>query len=335
MVDSVLVIDLGKTACRAALWSGSHHTDAEGEGAPGLAARTGAAGAEAAILAVVAPLLRAAGLALVGAVGVGAVGALAAPDAARDLAERLCTSLPARAVAVMSDAVASHAGALGGEPGVVLAVGTGAVAIAVGPDGTMHRADGWGSWLGDEGGGAWLGLHGLRAAVRTLDGRGPETALQAMAEARFGPLPAFVARLEDHESPPRLAASFARDVAHAAQMGDEVAARLLQQAATALAETVHAAASRLTGPKPIRLAVVGGLAALGSIFNVPLLDALGRCTPLIESIAACGTALDGVRMLALSVSALHERHVVRVVAPGAKHGATAKAGGIVMGQVVR
>jgi len=140
MSASVIGIDLGKTGCRAALWIGSSRMDAEGTGAPGLAASGGVAVAEAAILAVAVPLLRALGLAE--AVGVGAAGALAAPGAARELAERLCASLPARRVAVASDATTSHAGALRGGPGVVLAAGTGVVALAIGSDGATHRADG-------------------------------------------------------------------------------------------------------------------------------------------------------------------------------------------------
>ena len=314
MAASLLVIDLGKTSCRAALWVGSSRTDARGAGARGLAAPDGAGLAEAAILAVAIPLLRAAGLPRLEAVGVGAAGALAAPKAAQRLAAHLCTSLPARRVAVASDATMSHAGALAGEPGVVLAVGTGAVAVAVGSDSALYRADGWGPWLGDEGGGAWLGLRGLRAVLRAADGRGPATALQAAAAARFGPLPELVAQIEGHENPPRLAASFAGDMAHAAQAGDMVAAALIRQAAAMLADAVRAAAARLTGAGPISTAVVGGLMRLGPIFTDPLFAALDGSKPALSRVAARGTALDGARLLALRGDTIHEGHVVREAA---------------------
>ena len=85
-----------------------------------------------------------------------------------------------------SDGVIAHAGALGGEPGVVLIAGTGVVALAIGADGGLRTADGWGPWLGDEGGGAWIGAAGLRAALRAHDGRGPSTTLLDAARARFG-----------------------------------------------------------------------------------------------------------------------------------------------------
>ncbi|MYS50866.1 ATPase, partial [Streptomyces sp. SID6013] len=76
-----------------------------------------------------------------------------------------------------SDAVTAHAGALGGRAGVVLAIGTGSVAVGIGADGTYARVDGWGPLLGDDGSGARIGTAGLRAALRAHDGRGPATAL--------------------------------------------------------------------------------------------------------------------------------------------------------------
>ena len=263
------------------------------------------------MLAVAAPLLRAAGLVQVTAACIGAAGALAAPEAARELAARLGASLPARKTAVASDAVVSHAGALAGGPGVVLAVGTGSVAIAIAPDGTMHRADGWGPWLGDEGGGAWLGLHGLRAALRAADGRGPATTLRKAAEARFGPLSGLAARVEGNVSSPCLVASFAGDVARAARAGDVVATGLLRQAVAALAGTVQAAASHLTDGAPVRVAVVGGLLGLGPVFTEPLFEALRDGTRTLDVVPALGTALDGARLLAVRADTLYERNLVR------------------------
>jgi glucosamine kinase len=297
---SVLVIDLGKTGCRAALWVGEQQTHAAGPGSPGLASRDGAALAEAAILAVARPLLRDGGR--IDLVCAGVAGAMAAPDAARALARRLCDALPSAEAAVTSDAVTSHAGALGGEPGTVLAAGTGAVAIAVAADGALRRTDGWGPWLGDEGGGAWIGLRGLRAALRAADGRGPATLLQAAAEAGFGPLAGLAAVMEGHDSPARLAASFAPAVARAAEAGDGVAITLMRRAAQALAATARAAGGTQTCP----VAITGGLAKLGPALLDPLQQALGA-----GLLQPAGTALDGARYLALRRDTLHEHLIIR------------------------
>ncbi len=291
-MTTVLAIDLGKTSCRVRLGQDGAYRDSAGAGAPGLASPSGAAGAEAAILAVAAPL---AGGTL-DHVGVSVAGALTAPHAAGELAGRLCRSLPARTVAVTSDAIAAHAGALGGQPGIALTIGTGAVALAIGPDGVVHRADGDGPWLGDEGGGAWLGLAGLRAAARAADGRGPATALLALANARYGD---FRARLEGSANPPRLAAEFAVDVLEA---DDPVAAALVRDAVAALAATVRAAARGCAGP----LVILGGLA---DRLGPQVAAALGMPVQ-----AAQGSALDGARLLALDRATIHEHAVHRAAA---------------------
>jgi N-acetylmuramic acid 6-phosphate etherase len=279
----ILAVDLGKTACRAT--AGGRRV--EGAGAPGLGAPGGVRAAEAAILALAGELAGelARDLGPVDEVIVGAAGALAAPTAARALGDALLVSLRAERVAVTGDAVIAHAGALGGEPGVVLIVGTGVVALAIGADGALRRADGWGPWLGDEGGGAWIGANGLRAAMRAHDGRGPSTALLAAARARFGQPEAW----PTHFTGPAALASFASEVL--AADGDPVALAIVRAAAEALAATACAAGA---GP----VAMVGGLAGV---------EALRAGLDLIP---AAGDALDG----ALRLGAIHEPHVIRVQA---------------------
>jgi len=78
----------------------------------------------------------------------------------------VAAAVPAPLVLVTDDAVTAHLGALGGEPGVVVAAGTGAIALGVGESGASARADGWGTLLGDDGGGYWIGRRsGARAAL--------------------------------------------------------------------------------------------------------------------------------------------------------------------------
>jgi N-acetylmuramic acid 6-phosphate etherase len=284
MDPMILAIDLGKTSCRAA--AGGRR--AEGAGAPGLAAPGGVRAAEAAILAVVrdfGPVVE---------VTVGAAGALVAPDAARALGEALLASLRAERVAVTSDAVIAHAGALGGKPGVVLIAGTGVVALAIGADGALRRADGWGPWLGDEGGGAWIGAAGLRAALRAHDGRGRSTTLLDAARARFGAPKTWPAQLNNAAA----LASFAPAVLAAED--DAEALAIVGAAAESLAATARAAGG---GP----VAMVGGLAGV---------EALRKRLDLIP---AAGDALDG----ALRLGAIHQPHVIRVRAAHeapARHG---------------
>ncbi|MFK4148427.1 BadF/BadG/BcrA/BcrD ATPase family protein [Streptomyces sp. NPDC004065] len=330
-MTSAAAVDLGKTGCRAVLYDstdGAHYVNGVHEvpGAPGLAAAGGVTLARAAVLAAVRPLLERRPSPRPASVCVGAAGAAAAPDAARALARLLLDDLPTDEVAVTSDAVTAHAGALGGRTGVVLAIGTGSVAVGIGDDGSYARVGGWGPWLGDEGSGAWIGAAGLRAALRAHDGRGPDTALLAAAVERFGDPDLLPAALGRDGNPARTAASFAPDVAGAAEAGDAPARAVLADAATALAEAVLTAARRITrhaghagrdgharhDGEPVAVAVTGGLTGLGEPLLAPLRAALAGSPYPLRPRPPLGDPLDGARLLALDAGAPHEPHVVRV-----------------------
>lgn len=316
-MTAVLAVDLGKTGCRAVLATdpGSPACPVnEVPGAPGLASPGGVAAAESAVLAAAAPLLREAGAGRLTVVCVGAAGGAAEPQAARALAERLLARLPTDEAAVTSDAVTAHAGALGTGTGVVLAAGTGAVAVGIGDDGTVAFVDGWGPWLGDEGSGAWIGLAGLRAALRAHDGRGTATALRQAAVDAFGELARLPGILVQGENPARAAAAFAPAVARAAAEGDPTATVIMRAAATALGEAVTTAARRIAGPEghPVPVAVTGGLTHLGPPLLDPLRALLAEAGPLLRPQPPLGDPLDGARLLALRADGPHEPLVTRI-----------------------
>ncbi|MFE0413354.1 N-acetylglucosamine kinase [Streptomyces tendae] len=310
-----MAVDLGKTGCRAMLWTSADSSRAVSSvaGAPGLAAPDGVAAARTAVRAAVEPLLRETRGARPDAVLVGAAGAASAPAAARSLAAALLEDLSVREAAVTSDAVTAHAGALGGRAGVVLAIGTGAVAVAIGADGTYARVDGWGPLLGDDGGGARIGTAGLRAALRAHDGRGPATALLDAAVGRFGDLERLPATVGRDGNPARTAASFAPEVARAADAGDAVASAIVREAAADLAETALAAAGRIAGGgDPVPMAVTGGLTGLGPALMAPLTAALTGSGLPVRLTSSLGDPLDGARLLALDRATPHASLVVRV-----------------------
>ncbi|MFI7228675.1 BadF/BadG/BcrA/BcrD ATPase family protein [Nonomuraea angiospora] len=99
----------------------------------------------------------------------------------------------ARRVLITTDVVTSHAGAFAGGEGVVLAAGTGAIALGVG-DG-VRQVDGWGYLYGDAGSGFWIGRRGLDAAFRGFDGRAEPGPLTERAQAVFGDLAGLPERL--------------------------------------------------------------------------------------------------------------------------------------------
>jgi glucosamine kinase len=76
-----------------------------------------------------------------------------------------------------SDAYTSLLGAHGGQPGAVIAVGTGSVGLSHGPDGRRVKVGGWGYPLADEGSGAWIGMRAMALATQARDGRRPAGSL--------------------------------------------------------------------------------------------------------------------------------------------------------------
>ncbi|MFF8917845.1 N-acetylglucosamine kinase [Streptomyces sp. NPDC015032] len=115
------------------------------------------------------------------------------------------------------------------------------------------RASGLEWLLSDEGGGHDLATAGLRAAIRSLDGRGPATTLTGLARqwcsdaSGIGDLgEALFFHVYDTPDTKPLVASFARHVLDAAEAGDGVAGRLVENAAAELAGGV-AAVCRATG----------------------------------------------------------------------------------------
>ncbi|HEY1610452.1 MAG TPA: BadF/BadG/BcrA/BcrD ATPase family protein [Paraburkholderia sp.] len=89
-------------------------------------------------------------------------------------------------LAVESDAYTTLLGAHGGEPGVIVALGTGSVAAVLDANGASHIAGGFGFPSGDEASGAWFGLRAIAYAQQAVDGRAPVDDFAKALLARVG-----------------------------------------------------------------------------------------------------------------------------------------------------
>ncbi|WP_322010907.1 BadF/BadG/BcrA/BcrD ATPase family protein [Paraburkholderia sp. J12] len=93
---------------------------------------------------------------------------------------------PVAGLAVESDAYTTLLGAHGGEPGVVVALGTGSIAAVLDASGACRIAGGFGFPSGDEASGAWFGLRAVVWAQQALDGRAPFDAFAQALLAHTG-----------------------------------------------------------------------------------------------------------------------------------------------------
>lgn len=74
--------------------------------------------------------------------------------------------LPSERVVIMHDAPIAHAGALAGEPGIVVIAGTGSVAYSVDPNGHAEQFGGWGYLFGDQGSAFWIAREAIASITR-------------------------------------------------------------------------------------------------------------------------------------------------------------------------
>ncbi len=130
--------------------------------------------------------------------------------------------------------------------GVAVILGAGINAVGVSPAGDRVRFAALGTISGDVGGGTWLGQQALGAAIRAHEGRGPETALEALVAARFGEERAIdvTMAMYDGRIPQRRIAELAPDLVAAARDGDAVATRILETLADEVAAWATAAIRR-------------------------------------------------------------------------------------------
>lgn len=193
------------------------------------------------------------------AVCAGVAGAGREPEQTR-LTEALRRALtgPERTVhvEVVPDALIAIDAAYDEDSGVVVIAGTGSMVLGRTPDGTLRRAGGWGSVLGDDGSGYALGRAGLRAVAAALDG-GPDTALRARLHDKFG--------IDDRDDLLEAVyrsdldvASVAPLVLDAAADGDAVATDRLAAQVGRLADQVGWLLEREASVTP-RIALAGGL----------------------------------------------------------------------------
>lgn len=246
-----------------------------------------------------------------------AIGMTGLPGLVQDPAEiahRLRADLEVEVIAVAGDALTTHLGALGGQPGAVVAAGTGVISLGTDLDQIWHQVDGWGLFVGDDGSGAWVGQQGLRAAMRSFDGRpAGSPGLQERMLSQFGEPYALIERIHGSDSPAGEMAAFAPAVADVARSGDAVARSIWHEAGGRLAEAVVAAATDL----PQRITWGGGLFAVGDLLHDPFRAQVLRRLPGADLLEPRGNALDGAVLLAhrAAASQVQERELYVKVFP--------------------
>ncbi len=162
--------------------------------------------------------------------------------------------------------------------GIALVAGTGSLAYGRTPDGRTARSGGFGYLLGDEGSGYRIALEGLRASLRAVDGRGPETSMVRGFQSRLqvNSTAHFIHRFYEQADDRTWIAGMASVVLAAAQAGDQTAAEIVETTIEDLATMVATVGVQLMGSAPsgYPLALAGGLIANSTFLRVGVLKRL-------------------------------------------------------------
>lgn len=196
------------------------------------------------------------------------------------IANRVAAHLPFPQAQVTDDRPTTIAGALGEVDGALAAIGTGSF-IGRQVAGRIHGVGGWGFYIGDQASGAWLLRRCLEEVMLAVDGFAAHTDLSRAILKEHGDDPGQIV-LFSLNSQPADYARLARDVVAAAEAGDPLGARLMQEGAAYIRRALD---------------VVGWTSSEAFCLTGGLGPAYARWLNL-PSIAPKGTALDGALALA-------------------------------------
>ena len=216
-------------------------------------------------------------------------------------------SLNISTLTVDSDATVALAGALLGEPGVVVISGTGSIVYGINRNGQHARAGGWGPILGDEGSGYDMGRKAMIAALKSHDGRGKSTKLTSLLLTVLG-LAHLTELVNAVYSSTNImtrdrVADLAKVVFAAASEGDLVAQEIISCAGRELAQGVSAVIRKLgLCGDSIPVALSGGLFSATDVLQNVMVAEVGRLAPKARIVKPASSPEVGALLLALQSS---------------------------------
>jgi glucosamine kinase len=204
--------------------------------------------------------------------------------------------LPTDRLMLVHDSENAHAGALGGEPGVVVIAGTGSVGFA--RNGAASAlVGGWGYLFGDEGSAFWLVRTALADAMRDADtGQGNELASLALEYFQQPSLRQLSRSFYLGKISRAQFASFAPVILESAQRGNAQAGRYLLEGAAALAALAMRAMQQ-AGLRDAKVAFIGGMMR-STAYRNQIGRELRRLAPHAELVEPRYDAATGALVLA-------------------------------------
>ena len=166
---------------------------------------------------------------------------------------------------VESDARIALEGAFSGKTGSILIAGTGSIMFGKDEAGEIHRVGGFGRYIGDEGSGYRIGRKGLNAVARYFDGRSKSTKIADLLEQEFSISTTEQLITEVYRNNFNIAAA-APLVFDAAESGDKIAQRILEDEANELMLHINAMKLKLN-VQILKVSLIGSLLTTANYFS--------------------------------------------------------------------
>ncbi|CAN5581369.1 BadF/BadG/BcrA/BcrD ATPase family protein [soil metagenome] len=321
-MDSYLAVDVGGTSTRALLVTDAGRVTGTGTAGRGNPTSSDLNDTARALTSTIQSALATTGLEPSAVAGTAIAIAGSTPHSREQLREVLGAAGLTRNISFHPDLLATyHSGTLS-PAGYAVVCGTGAIAARVRYGRLDATSDGVGWLLGDDGSGFWIGRHVVRAVAGALDARRPPTALTEMLLDELGiqaPPPVSAGGTADdgrgddgrlrvlgalvetvYNQAPIELAGFAPLAFRAADDGDDVARRIVDEAGRRLKRTV-ATVIDPTLPGPIVLG--GSILSKQPALSHQLVESL-RAAGLTGTLVPVPDGTTGAAVLALRHSGI-------------------------------
>ncbi|MBM2846837.1 MAG: putative N-acetylglucosamine kinase [Bacteroidetes bacterium] len=204
-------------------------------------------------------------------------------------------------ITVETDSRAALEGAFGGGPGVVIIAGTGSIVTGKTERREVITVGGWGRILGDEGSGYYIGREALRLVTLVLDGRGGSTKLKELFARKLNWQTRddlITAVYQDKFELSKLAPL----VMEAASDHDLVSQRLLQQAASHLADQARVIVMKMGILRKVGLVMCGGLIDHETVYGNTLHLKIMKMLPQVDVRPPMHSPAHGAVLMAIERS---------------------------------
>jgi N-acetylglucosamine kinase-like BadF-type ATPase len=186
---------------------------------------------------------------------------------------------------IVNDVVIALNALTGGNPGIVVVAGTGAIAYGVDPKGKEARSSGWGWLIGDEGSGFDISRKALARAAKASDGREEKTILVEIFKEHFKvkDLIDIIPKVHKKEIYSGEIALLAPLVTNAAEKGDKVATNIFKETGEELGKAVIAVFKKLNfRNEKIIIGGSGGVFHAYDFFKMPFQKTIKKYIPNTE-----------------------------------------------------